>query len=123
MLGWGIIVAAQTSLERDQADDKKTAVLASWEAGPGGTGWLHRLVELGKATQLSFSGYPNRYTAMAIDVLPLLAGGPPDHSGTAVFGDDYVLPANWKGNVVLHPDKIAACGADRTLTIDAWDLS
>lgn len=47
-------------------------------------------------------------SAWAGDVLPLLAGG---------------QPANWKGDVIFHQDKIAACPPDLLLTIDAWDLS
>lgn len=123
MIGWWIVVAAQTPEQRDEAADGKASILANWEVGPGGTDWLHRLVKAGKATQLSFSGYPNRYTAQAGDVLPLLAGGPPAHRGPAIIGDDYVMPANWKGKLILHEDRIAACPSDQVLTIDAWDQS
>lgn len=123
MIGWWIVVAAQTPEERDQAIDTKLAVLANWEVGPGGIDWLHQLVKAGRASQLSFSGYPNRFTVQAGDVLPLLAGGPPEHRGPAIIGDDYVMPANWKGNVIFHQDKIAACPPDQVLTIDAWDQS
>jgi len=123
MIGWWIVVAAQTPEERDRAADTKPAVLANWEVGPGGLDWLRQLVKAGKASQLFFSGYPNRYTAKAGDVLPLLAGGPPAHCGPPIIGDDYVMPANWKGNVIFHHDKIAACSPDQVLTIDAWDQS
>lgn len=123
MIGWWIVIAAQTPEEHDQATDRKAAVLANWETGPGGIEWLHRLVEAGKATQLSNSSYPNRYTAVAADILPLIVDGPPAHSGPVVIGDDYVIPANWKDNIILHTDKIAACSPDRVLTIEAWDQS
>ncbi|MGQ3054247.1 hypothetical protein [Acidovorax temperans] len=123
MIGWWIVVAAQTPEERDRSLDRKEAVLANWEVGPGGIDWLQQLVREGKATWLAFNGYPNRYTAKAGDVLPLLAGGPPAHRGPAIIGDDYVMPANWKGDAIFHPDKIATCPPDQPLTIDAWDLS
>ena len=124
MIGWWIVVAAQTPEERDDpAADRRAAILATWEIGLGGLDWLHTLVDAGKAEQSSFCGYPNRYTAKAGEVLPLLADGPPPHRGMAVIGDDYVMPANWKGNVAFHPERIAACSADQMLTIDAWDLS
>ena len=123
MIGWWIGVAAQTPEERDRSLDRKEAVLANWEVGPGGIDWLQQLVREGKATWLAFNGYPNRYTAKAGDVLPLLAGGPPAHRGPAIIGDDYVMPANWKGDAIFHPDKIATCPPDQPLTIDAWDLS
>ena len=116
-------MAAQTPEERDRAIDTKPAVLANWEVGPGGIEWLHQLVKAGRASQLSFSGYPTRYTAKAANVLPLLAGGPPAHRGPPIIGDDYVMPANWKGNVIFHQDKIEACPPDQVLTIDAWDQS
>ena len=119
MIGWWIVVAAQTPEERDRAIDTKPAVLANWEVGPGGIEWLHQLVKAGRASQLSFSGYPNRYTAKAANVLPLLAGGPPAHRGPPIIGDDYVMPANWKGNVIFHQDKIEVCPPDQVLTIDA----
>ena len=123
MIGWWIVVAAQTPEERDRSLDRKEAVLANWEVGPGGIDWLQQLVREGKATWLAFNGCPNRYTAKAGDVLPLLAGGPPAHRGPAIIGDDYVMPANWKGDAIFHPDKIATCPPDQPLTIDAWDLS
>jgi len=123
MLGWWIVVAAQTSEERDEAVDRKSTTLATWEVGPGGLDWLQTLVKTGRATQLSFSGYPNRYTAKASDVLSLLESGPPAHIGPAVIGDDYVMPANWKGIITFHQDRIAACAADQVLTIEAWDQS
>jgi len=123
MIGWWIVVAAQTPEERDRSLDRKEAVMANWEVGPGGIDWLQQLVREGKATWLAFNGYPNRYTAKAGDVLPLLAGGPPAHRGPAIIGDDYVMPANWKGDAIFHPDKIATCPPDQPLTIDAWDLS
>ncbi|HRA82102.1 MAG TPA: hypothetical protein PL024_11430 [Thauera sp.] len=123
MIGWWIVVAAQTPEERDRAIDTKPAVLANWEVGPGGIEWLHQLVKAGRASQLSFRVYPNRYTAKAANVLPLLAGGPPAHRGPPIIGDDYVMPANWKGNVIFHQDKIEACPPDQVLTIDAWDQS
>lgn len=84
---------------------------------------MHQLVAQGKATQLSSGGYPNRFTAKACDVLPLFANGLPKHDGPTVIGEDYVLPGSWTGNVIIHPDRIAACPADKLLTIDVWDQS
>ncbi len=123
MVGWWIVIAAQTPQERDADADRKAAVLASWEAGLGGDRWIRRLVEEGKAVQLSFGGYPNRFTAKACDVLPLIANGLPDHEGPTVIGDDYVLPGNWKGNLTIHAERIAACPPDKLLTLEVWDQS
>jgi hypothetical protein len=63
MIGWWIVVAAQTPERRDQAADRRAAALGNWEVGPRGIAWLHQLVKARTATQLCFSGYPNRYTA------------------------------------------------------------
>ncbi len=125
MLSWWIVISTQTPEELDQADEdtRQAALLANWEASVNGIGWLHRLVEQGKATQLSYSGYPNRFTARACEVLPLLARGVPKHDGPTIIGDDYVLPGNWTGNVIIHADRIAACHSDKLLTIDVWDQS
>lgn len=123
MIGWWIVVAAQSPEERDRADNRREAVLANWEVGPGGLEWLYELVRAGKATQLTFNGYPMRFTGLASDILPLLAEGPPAHRGPAIIGDDYVMPANWKGQVIFHQDKIATCSSGQVLTIDAWDQS
>lgn len=123
MIGWWIVIAAQTPEERDAATDRRAAILADWEISPFGIGWIEQLVDQGKAEQLSFGGYPNRYTAKARDVLTLIADGPPAHDGPAVFGDDYVMSSDWSGNVVLHRDKIAACWSEQVLTIEVWDLS
>lgn len=113
MLGWWITVWSLTPEERNRAetDARNAATMAQWEIGPGGLDWLDQLVQEGKATQLSVSGYPNRYTARADDVLPLLA--------------------NWRGDIERrayrmiewHADLMAACPAEQVLTIDAWDQS
>lgn len=125
MIGWMIVVSTQTpeELNRSDQDAKKAATLAQWEVGPGGIDWIEDLAQAGKGKKIYGGGYPNRYTARAGDVLPLLVNGPPPHAGPAIIGDDYVMPSNWSGNITLQRDRIAACPADHALTIDAWDLS
>ena len=125
MLGWWIVISMQTPEERDRADQdtRRAALLANWETSVNGSRWVHQLVEQGKAMQLSSGGYPNRFTAKACDVLPLFANGLPQHDGPTVIGEDYVLPGSWTGNVIIHPDRIAACPLDKLLTIDVWDQS
>ncbi|MGV9269048.1 hypothetical protein ACWDRR_30765 [Kitasatospora sp. NPDC003701] len=115
MLGWWIGISTQTPEQRDGAGDeaRKAALLGHWEIGLGGLDWLTGLVAEGRAAQLLHHGYPSRFTARAGDVLPLLAAaGAPGAGPTA---GAFLLE--------LHPDRIAACPADRVLTIDAWDLS
>ena len=122
MLGWFIIISTQTPQERDAGSDPERN-LATWETGLFGAEWLKTLVANGKAEQLSFSGYPMRYTAAAGDVLPLIAAGPPTHKSPLVIGDDYVQPPGWNGQASIHHARIASCRPDQMLTIDAWDQS
>lgn len=123
MLGWWIVIVQQTPEEWATAVDRKAAILANWETSVNGIDWIEKLTEEGKAAQLLKGGYPNRYVAISRDVLPLIADGIPTHDGLTVIGDDYVLPGNWTGNVVIDHGKIAACPPDQILTIDVWDQS
>ena len=123
MIGWLIIVAQQTPEERDSSVGGNASNLANWETSVGGVNWLEKLTKEGKATKLSSGGYPNRYVAIARDVLPLITDMPPPHTGPTIIGDDYVMHGDWIGNVVIDYNKIAACPSDQILTIDAWDQS
>lgn len=123
MIGWWFVVAQETPEKMAKIGDHRAAVLATWETSVSGTDWLHKLTKEGRAIQLTFDGYPNRYTATARDVLPLIASGPPAHNGPEIIGDDYVMPGNWTGKITLHHDKIAACLPDQILTIEVWDQS
>lgn len=125
MLGWWIVVSKQSPSEWDQADQdsRRAARLAQWEAGIDGIDWLTKLVELGRAEQVARSGYPNRYTALARDVLPLLDDKPPAPGGTQIIGDDYATTSRWRGNMERNDSLIGSCSPDQLLTIDAWDQS
>jgi hypothetical protein len=124
MIGWWILVIAQTPEERAAGDDGvKESVLAKWEASLAGIDWIDALVKTGKAAQVLAGGYPSRYRAVAADVLPQIANGPPAHSGPTVFGDDYVMPGDWSGNVTMHRDRIERCPPSQMLTIEVWDQS
>lgn len=118
MLGWWILIKQQAA-----AGGGDAPVIASWETSLGGADWLEKLVSEGKATQLSHSGYPNRYTAIASDVLPLIASGIPPHEGIDVIGDDYMLPAGWMGEIILKQENFDACPPSQTLAIEVWDMS
>ncbi|WP_405007809.1 hypothetical protein OHV13_30445 [Kitasatospora purpeofusca] len=107
MIGWWFVVTVPA------AGDGEEVVLAKWENGIRGLDWIAGLVAAGRAEQLGFNGYPNRYTARAGDVLPLLADGSVSDAGPG---------AEFRPRT-LHPDRIAACAADTLLTVDAWDQS
>lgn len=125
MIGWWIIIDAQTPEERDAPNsDRKTSVLAKWETSISGIDWVVKLVNAGKAVQILKGGYPNRYTANACDVLPLISRGVPAHDDNMlVIGDEIISTSGWTGNVVINSEKIAACPPDQILTIEVWDQS
>ena len=131
MIGWWIIVSTQSPEERDNADrdSNRAAILAQWEVGASGIRWLADLVTSGKALQLTAGAYPNRYTARAADVLPLIkgAGIDPPKDGVWVFGVDKGEKngqfSNWPSKLEVYKERILACKIDQVLTIDAWDLS
>ena len=131
MIGWWIVVSMQSPEERDRSDQdaRRAAILAQWETGADGIRWIERLTEAGTVAKLAGGGYPNRYTARAADVLPLIEGGgiQPSKDGVWIFGidesEEYAQPPGWMGKVEVHADRVAACPADLVLTIDAWDQS
>jgi hypothetical protein len=130
MLGWWIVITAKTPQELDLAVNDKSAILATWEAGVGGASWIEELVRADKAHVYRLrGGYPNRYSALAGDVLPLIADGPPSHTAPEMLAwndeanQSVLIPANYRGNITLHRDRIAACEAGQVLTIDTWDQS
>jgi hypothetical protein len=116
MLGWGIYVFRQP-----MATNSKS--LAEWMTSHRGLDWLDRLVAAGKATDLGGNGYPNRYAVKASVLLPILAAGLPENNSPVVVGDDYVLPAGWNGELILHREAVANCPVDADLIVEAWDQS
>jgi hypothetical protein len=110
MLGWWVVVDPRTPDERDASDDKKTPLVASWEAPVFNMRFLSDLVKQGKAKQLKFNGYPNRYTVTVDEFAPFVLNGPP-----ALHGDNY--------RVTIDLGKIAKLPRDHLLTVDVWDQS
>jgi hypothetical protein len=55
-------------------------------------------------------------------LLGLLGRGLPATASPPVIGEDYVLPANYRGKVkiLVKPEEIAA---NEVLIVEAWDLS
>ncbi|PTT88498.1 hypothetical protein DBR42_09675 [Pelomonas sp. HMWF004] len=113
MIGWWIVISTQSPRERDQStqDVRRAAILAQWEAGADGIRWIEDLVAGGMAEKLASGGYPNRYTALASAVLPVLVG------------DDDMTTSTWRNKPEVNSERVAACPLDQRLTIDAWDQS
>lgn len=115
MLGWWIVIKRRDAGELE--------FIATWEASIGGTDWLTKLVAEGKAQQVTFNGYPNRFGAKATDVIPLVRNGPPDHEGPLIIGDDYVSIGGWARKFRFHDEQAQKCQAEELLYIDAWAQS
>jgi hypothetical protein len=121
MSGWWTIISTQTPEQlADMTKVNKQAFLATWEAGLFGADWITQLCAQGKATQLSFNGFPNRYTAPADIIAPLLLAG-------IAEAQDGEFPADqltgWPGCITVHPERIAACLPGQLLSIEVWDQS
>ncbi len=104
------MIEARTPEEHDADVTETASDLAMWEKSCGdGIRWLEQLTWEGKAIKLSSTGFPNRYTARASDVLLLL---------------DQVRPTrpHLQDALTIHADRCAACRPDQVFTIDAWDL-
>ena len=130
MVGWWVILSPQTPEEREADPDRKSKVLATWETGVQGLGWLHEMVAAGKAREHSLKGgYPNRYTAVAEDLLSLFTDGPPLSVGVDVDAWDestdrpvrVLGDRNW--NVTMYRERIATCPPGQRLTLEVWDQS
>lgn len=121
MSGWWTIISTETPEQMaDMTKVGKQAFLATWEAGLSGADWIAQLCTQGKATQLAFNGFPNRYTATADVIAPLLQAGIAETHDNE-FPQD--RPTGWPGTITLHGERIAACTPGQLLTIEVWDQS
>jgi hypothetical protein len=118
MLGWQVYVY------RDYEKGREGRVLvALWETGLYGLKWIDDLVKAGQVADLGGDGYPNRYQIGAGVFLKAISGGLPANNSPMTFGEDYVLPRGWNGELKLNAEALSACGSDETLVAEAWDQS
>jgi hypothetical protein len=141
-----ITVAAMRPEEWDVNHEhlRRVAVLAFWRAPAAGDRWLDQLVGAGKALQLKHGGFPSRWTALAVDVLPMLI--PLTHLSAMeplrvhpterelpgykyaymIDAKDFnlaVITGKFIWDVQLNCELIARCPPVQILTIDVWDAS
>jgi hypothetical protein len=122
MLGWDVLVY-RTDAKRPR-DRPWEVAFARWSTGLGGLDWIRALVDAGLAQSLGdHGGYPCSYRMPARHLLAAIAHGLPAHDSPVVFGEDYVLPAGWNGDLHVDPLQVAACAPDDSLDIEAWDQS
>jgi hypothetical protein len=125
VLRWNISVypLADGGLSPATADSPQGIRLAVWQTDWHGLNWLNELARAGNAINLGGNGYPNRYTAQAVFLLPRILEGPPD-ANQVWWRDEYdsVLP-EWAGRTVIDVENAKKCPADEWLLVVAWDES
>lgn len=125
MLGWHISVFSQADGGACPArfDTPRGQRLAVWQAGPAGLDWLDQLVAAGQARSLGGNGYPNRYTAPAAALVPVIVDAPPHANKTWISGYGNILTEKWEGTTVTDRAALYTCPRDEWLLIEAWDES
>ena len=130
MLGWWITVFSDT-------DRQEPHLIASWECGIGGAGWLDELCQAGRAVQTENNGdYPDVYQTQAKNVAPWLLDGKispdgrlPAPAELSVFieGDNgETAPMELYGYHPLElrrPELLRGLLPEAVLTIRMFDLS
>ena len=124
MLGWMISYYRQEVPSSSPATFKTAqgTELAVWQAGVGGIGWLDSLVKRGDAVLLGGDGYPLRYTAKVLDLLPVLRDIPFENK-VWVAGPQDILLSGWKGRTTIDQAKFSQCQPDEWLIVEVWDES
>jgi hypothetical protein len=125
MLGWNISIFRQTDGGSSPAtvESVRGTRLAVWQTGLRGLDWIDAFVKTGKAIDLGGNGYPNRYTAIAENLIPHILDEPPAAHLTWVCEKNDVLSEKWEGKTVIDRAVVATCRPDEWLMIEAWDES
>jgi len=100
-------------------------LLAAWQTGSAGMDWIEALLrESHGQTVWNNYGYPNRYTAQAKYICPVLLAGPPHARDIWVVGEgDIVAGPMSHRRSRFDRDAIQACAMDEWLAIEVWDES
>jgi hypothetical protein len=110
MLGWSISITnahPDVAAKLKNKEDCAPYALAFWEVWDAyGVRWVDDLAKEFRAVQIKSGGYPNIYVTSAANVLPIITNT-----------NDSMR------HVVLHPENIAKCDPESTVTIEIWDLS
>lgn len=111
MVGWHITVYRQRDGGRHPASPDAVAGerLSLWQADVHFLQWIRDLTREGKALDLGGDGYPNRYTAQAKILLPLVMTDPPKLRNYGLRETDATAAAQ--------------CDPEEWLLIVAWDES
>ena len=84
---------------------------------------MDELVKDGRAVDLCRNGgYPCRYKATAVNLIPPILSGPPDANPIWAWGFHYTY-TRWEGKTVTDTHAIAECANDEWLLVEAWDES
>ena len=120
MFGWYISIIDE-SLK--VSNENRFALLAKWTTSPRGENWLIDLVEAKKAIYHSHIDGTGRCRAIASDVLPIIANGPPVGINPIVLPGipKHPVSENWVSDITFHHDRMASCQPDQKLIIDVFN--
>ena len=142
MLGWLISVyrvaddeavrrtlGAEPGAKVVLGDDVLGGRLAVWQAGSYGLNWIAEAAAREGGVIRKFEcGYPHRYFARAVDILPTIRDHVPykapmyEHSSWVVPEGSVLLPG-YVGKTTIDDGAIDECSADEWLYIEVWDES
>jgi hypothetical protein len=124
MIGWHINVFRTDSFTHEVYDVSTDETrIASWSTGMRGLDWLNELVKESKIKKLGGNGYPYRYSAKALEILPIFSFDLRTSNGLLIVGNNNVLEAKERFSLKLDELKISKCKPDDHLLIEAWDQS
>jgi hypothetical protein len=123
------ILGAEPGAKVVLGDDVLGGRLAVWQAGPYGLNWIAEAAAREGGVIRKFEcGYPHRYLARAVDVLPTIRDRVPykapmyEHPSWVVPEGSALLPG-YVGKTTIDDKSIDECSADEWLYIEVWDES
>lgn len=97
--------------------------VARWLTGAMGLRWIQELTKEGLVRGWKGNGYPFSFEIQVGTLLERLRDGLPANATPAIFGDDYVLPAGFNGELHLDVERLNQCQSEEWLACNAWDQS
>ena len=97
--------------------------LAVWQTGLRGREWLDDLVQKLHAVDLGGNGYPSRYSAMAMEVIPIVLPKPPFAHDVWYHDPGDILTERWHGKTFMDHEGLANCAPEEWLLIEVWNES
>jgi hypothetical protein len=98
-------------------------LIASWQTGLNGAGWLSELVANGQALSTRRGGYADTFLIRCRDFAARRAPGLPHEKPTWVAGAEDVVTERWLGRTTVDDQLLGECDLDTWLLVEVWDES